>query len=272
MHSFIRWAGSKRQALGELRRHWIGEPARYIEPFAGSASLFFDVGPRRAILADLNGELIGTLRAVQRDVYRVLECFHRLPKGKDAYYRVRCISPEDLCEFEAAARFIYLNRYCFNGLYRTNQEGQFNVPYGPPKRGVPLDENAIIQASTILKNALLVAGDFENTLALARTGDFVYLDPPYVTSKRRIFREYLPGSFGPADLERLGRVLCELNSRNITFVITYADTPEARKLLRSWNPRRIRIRRNIAGFTGSRRQHYELLATNSPLGAMRDAD
>src|SRR5207248_7428915 len=105
--------------------------------------------------------------------------------------------------------------------------------------------------------------DFEATLAFARPGDFVYLDPPYFTSKRRIFADYLPGCFTLKDLGRLGTALDDLDSRRITFLITYADTPEARKLLRSWNPRRMRMRRNIAGFSGSRRYSYELLATNS---------
>jgi DNA adenine methylase len=217
LRSFIRWAGSKRQALHLLRKHWIGAPARYIEPFAGSACLFFDLQPDEAVLGDINGELIRALRGVQRNVGLVLECYRRLRKSKQAYYALRRIKPQQLSEAECAARFIYLNRHCFNGLYRTNSSGQFNVPYATPKFCTPLDENVLIAGSRALQGAILVNDDFQKTLVLARRGDFVYLDPPYVTSSRRVFCEYLPGSFATHDLGRLARTLHELDSRGSRF-------------------------------------------------------
>lgn len=160
---------------------------------------------------------------------------------------------------------MYLNRYCFNGLYRTNLQGRFNVPYGPPKRGDLLprvDEDLIRSASKMLSKALLVHGDFATTLDQCEVGDFVYLDPPYAVGSRRVFAEYLPNSFAGSDLPRLSSALDELNRRRITFVITYADCAEARALLKKWNPIRIRTPRNIAGFVGSRRCSFELLASN----------
>jgi DNA adenine methylase len=136
VRSFLRWAGSKRLTLNVLKASCPNRiEGRYIEPFAGSACLFFDLQPNEAILGDLNRELICAMREIRRDVYRVLECVRRLPRGKTGYYRVRSLSTYQLCEAEIAARFIYLNRYCFNGLYRTNLKGNFNVPYGPPKAG-----------------------------------------------------------------------------------------------------------------------------------------
>jgi DNA adenine methylase len=263
LRSFIRWAGSKRQALRHLRPFWTGNGARYIEPFAGSCSLFFDIQPNEAVLGDINTELIRALRAVQREVGIVLECFRRLPKSRQAYYALRRVDPGRISEAECAARFIYLNRYCFNGLYRTNAKGEFNVPYARPRGRVRLDEDLLTGAARALARATLVNGDFQNTLIHARRGDFVYLDPPYVTSSRRVFSEYLPGTFEGRDLERLGGTLRELNSGGVTFVITYADSPEARTLLKSWNTRRIRTRRNIAGFSARRRGAYELVATNT---------
>ena len=231
LRSFIRWAGSKRQALHLLRKHWVGAPARYIEPFAGSACLFFDLLPIDAVLGDLNSELIRAFRGVQHNVGLVLECYRRLSQSKEAYYALRKVNPRQLSEAECAARFMYLNRHCFNGLYRTNLRGQFNVPYGPPKSSAPLDEEILIAASRALQSAILVNEDFQKTMVHARPGDFVYLDPPYVTSSRRVFCEYLPGSFSKDDLGRLGSTLEELDQRGVTFLITYGDSPEARKLL-----------------------------------------
>src|SRR5882762_1649630 len=129
MKSLLRWAGSKRQIVTALAKYWPGRTSRYIEPFAGSACLFFYLEPAAAILGDLNGELIRTLRAVQRYPVKISDSLKRLPKGKIAYYKLRAVDPKSLGEIEAAARFLYLNGRCFNGLYRTNSAGMFNVPY-----------------------------------------------------------------------------------------------------------------------------------------------
>lgn len=270
MKSFIRWAGSKRLLLGHLRSHWTGTANRYIEPFCGSACFFFDIGPNSGVLGDLNQELIGAFRAIRSDPYRVLEALRRFPTGEAGYYRVRKMQPSSLAENERAARFLYLNRYCFNGIYRTNGKGEFNVPYGPPRSGKSVDESVVIAASKALTGCLLVNGDFEHTLRHAQAGDFVYLDPPYCLNDRRIFREYLPGSFSISDLERLRAQLERLDKLGVSFLISYADCAEARKLLHPWKPRRIRARRHIAGFSDKRRTAYEVIATNSPLATLKE--
>lgn len=262
MRSFIRWAGSKRMLLPQLRLYWTGGRRRYIEPFCGSACLFFDVQPEQAILGDLNEELVCALRAIRSQPYVVLECLNRLPRGRSGYYSVRKAAPSALAEADRAARFLYLNHYCFNGIYRTNAAGAFNVPYGPPKSGRPLDESLIIDASKALRNTVLTHGDFERTLEHVQPGDFVYLDPPYCLDSRRVFKEYLPRSFALCDLDRLRRQLLRLDGLGVTFVVSYADCSQARELLGPWAPRRIRTRRHIAGFTGHRRSAYELIATN----------
>ena len=225
--------------------------------------MFFELEPAEAVLGDLNWELTRAMQALQSDVEKVLAILRTLPTGEKAYYAVRQRDPATLDQYALAARFLYLNRYCFNGLYRTNLQGQFNVPYGPPKSGLGVDEGSVRSAARLLQRATIVHGDFESTVSHARKGDFVYLDPPYVVSSRRMFREYLPGSFCAGDLTRLQDLLSNLERRGATFVITYADSPEARKLLRHWRPRRIRTRRNIAGFASERRVSYELLATNT---------
>jgi DNA adenine methylase len=248
--------------LRHLRPYWPGGETRYVEPFCGSACLFFDLEPSRAILGDLNEELIWTLRAVKNAPHIVLESLHRLRQSKASYYKLRNVSPLSLAEADRAGRLLYLNRNCFNGIYRTNRKGEFNVPYGPPKSGHAIDQSPVIAASRALSNVMIVCGDFEKTLGHVQTGDFVYLDPPYCLDNRRVFREYVPGSFALADLERLATQLRRLDALNIRFVITYADSPEARDLLRPWKPYRVRVRRHVAGFSYHRRYAYELIASN----------
>jgi DNA adenine methylase len=267
MKSIVRWAGSKRSLLPELRKRFPapGTFGTYIEPFVGSACLFFDRQPERALLSDLNTELITTYRSVRRDASLVLEAFRRLRRGKSSYYRIRAIDPATLSAPELAARFLYLNRFCFNGLYRTNMQGRFNVPYGPPQKPLVVFEDDVLAAGKILMRAQVMSCDFQDAVDRAEKRDFVYLDPPFVLDQRRVFAEYLPGSFSHDDLERLAGALASIDRRGATFLLSYADSREARKLVKPWKFRRVWTRRNIAGFTGARRGAYELLASNKDL-------
>jgi len=263
VQSFVRWAGSKRLLINELAKYWPSDECRYIEPFAGSACLFFHLEPRSAVIADLNSELISMYRELQRDVELVLECFRRLRRGERSYYSIRGQDPDRLAPTEAAARFLYLNRYCFNGLFRTNQKGTFNVPYGPPKKPLKYFEDRVRAGAVLMKNAELRAGDFETVSNCVAKGDFVYLDPPYaVRERRRIFSDYLPHSFSEKDIARLGGVLDHIDAAGALFLLSYSDSPEIANLKDRWRVRRITSRRNIAGFVGARRLASEVLITN----------
>jgi DNA adenine methylase len=261
----IRWAGSKKALLPHLRKYWALTQTRYIEPFCGSACLFFDTEPSKAILGDINRELIVTYQSIKDDPEAVIGNIRAIRKTKSNYYRVRTIDPSTLSPNEMAARFIYLNRYCFNGIYRTNLDGQFNVPYGKPKYRVHFDFDTIRQMSALLRTTELISGDFQGVLKKATVGDFVYLDPPYAVASRRVFAEYHPDTFSNDDLQRLSDVLTDLDRRQVHFVVSYADSTEGRTLLANWNPRRVRTRRNVAGFAGHRRLAYELIASNREL-------
>jgi DNA adenine methylase len=236
-----------------------------VEPFAGSAALFFAVKPSAALLADLNEDLITTYKALKRDPLRVLECFARLPRGRAAYYRIRNSLNRDSSDAEIAAHFLYLNRYCFNGLYRTNLQGCFNVPYGPPKRPLIGFTSHVLEAARRLRTATLKSQDFEATLREAGPGDFVYIDPPYAVDDRRVFREYVAGSFTRADLERLSSSLRALDASGAVFLVSYAASREGRSLARDWFSKVIVTRRHVAGFAGDRRRAREYLITNRPL-------
>lgn len=273
MTSFVRWAGSKRLLLPQLLEFVrCGPVVRYVEPFAGSAALFFSLAPGNALLADINEELMATYRAVRLDVELVIECFRRLPDGKAAYYRIRGQDSRSMPPAAKAARFLYLNRYCFNGIYRTNKAGRFNVPYGPPRKPLVGFEDRLRAGAKVLASAQLMVCDFEEVVARVTRGDFVYLDPPYAVDERRIFREYLPGSFSTLDLPRLETALNHIDHVGATFLLSYAWCREGRALADAWHHRTVRSRRNVAGFAGHRRLAEEVLISNKPLRDKTDDD
>ncbi len=245
-----------------LRSLWSSSFRRYVEPFAGSAALFFAIRPARALLGDLNEDLVQAFKAVAADAGAVSEALACLRPGRLNYYCVRALRPESLGPAERAARFIYLNRFCFNGLFRTNTRGEFNVPYGAPKTDNVPTRDHLMACGALLRRASIKRADFRETLARVRCGDFVYLDPPYAVSNRRVFVEYGSSVFGEKDLQELGDLVQEVSNRGATFLASYADCREARRALGRWPRRRVPIRRHVAGFSGARRTQYELFFSN----------
>lgn len=161
---FLRWAGSKRQLIPILIKYWDNQYFRYVEPFAGSASLFFSLSPSRALLGDINAELMATYEQVKHNLQSILSALKTMKRGRQSYLRLRSVDPLSLTPSMRAARFIYLNRFCFNGLYRTNRAGQFNVPYGGDKSGVIPSDDSFRRCSLCLQQAELVVGSFDATL------------------------------------------------------------------------------------------------------------
>ncbi len=262
---FLRWAGSKRQLIPVLSEYWKPSYYRYVEPFAGSAALFFHLGPAKALLGDINPELIAAYRQIKTNLQLVLKVLSSLRKSKNQYLQLRASNPELLSPPLRAARFIYLNRFCFNGLYRTNRQGQFNVPYSGNRTGkIPSAEQFEICAAKLSKATLLAAG-FERTLQRVRQGDFVYMDPPFAVKARRIFNEYDAACFDQRAINKLREWLINLNSRDIPFLVSYADSDEARFLSRGFKTRTVFVRRNIAGFSNNRKKDAELLIFNEIL-------
>lgn len=235
-----------------------------MEPFLGSGVLFFRLSPPRALLGDLNRELINAFRQVRLDPASVHRAIKAYPTGKRAYYRVRSQDPALLSFTQRAARFIYLNRYCFNGIYRTNMEGVYNVPFGGSRTGQLPSAALLVACSSALEKAVLRAADFEVLLGQVRQGDFVYMDPPYSVANTRTFAEYHPSGFGPRDVKRLRQSMLRLDRQGIPFVLSYADSEESRMLARGFSSQRIATRRNVSGFIGSRRTSYELVISNAP--------
>ncbi len=257
----LRWAGSKRKLLPVLLRAMPRTYARYVEPFVGSGCLFFAIHPEAALLGDFNGELVQTYSAVRDHPRLVARVVHSIPQSKSQYYKTRSISPNTLDPIERAARFIYLNRLCFNGVYRTNRKGNFNVPKGRATGDIP-PERHFYRCAVALKSAELVSGDFEKCITRVGKGDFVYLDPPYISSSRSQYGEYGYGSFGEQDITRLLAGLKAIDARNAHFLLSYTYNKKLNERLAHWRRRRVYVRRHIAGFTGDRGRVAEVLVSN----------
>ncbi len=260
---FLRWAGSKRQIVKRLAEHWPGGNTRYVEPFAGSACLFFELEPRSALLGDINSDLIEMYEVVCKNPRDLRRSLSRWKNDRTEYYRVRKMTPSALSDVDRAARFIYLNRFCFNGLYRTNGSGHFNVPYGGGKSGSIPSVEMLNEASRLLSRSDLISGDFEQVLQDVKSTDFVYLDPPFSMTERRSFTEYAPETFGQRDMVRLRAAIENLDKLGATFLLSYADCDEGKQLVKDFPTYRVETKRNIAGFPGSRRPATELVVTNA---------
>jgi DNA adenine methylase len=260
---FLRWAGSKRQILPILAEYFSEEYERYIEPFAGSAALFFRLLPKRAVLGDLNLELMSTYRQVKHSPDEVISELSKHKKNKVVFLGLRKTDPKTLRPAARAARFIYLNRNCYNGLYRTNANGRFNVPYGGVKSGNVPSYELLHRCSKALRCAKLISGDFEKTLLIVHAGDFVYMDPPFSVSERRVFTEYGAYSFTRIDVSRLRSSMEKLHEIGARFVVSYADSDEARALERGFYNRSILVKRNIAGYADSRTETKEIIISNT---------
>jgi DNA adenine methylase len=258
---FLRWAGSKLKLVPALEAYWQTTHGTYIEPFAGSACLYFHLSPQKAVLGDNNAALIELYEVLRDRPSRIVRRLAHIPRNSESYYRWRNIQPEALDKETRALRLLYLNRHCFNGIFRTNDAGRFNVPFGT-RLGQPLSAETIYECAQRLRDVELVAGDFMNTVRLAKPGDLVYMDPPFAMSTKRDRRQYGHASFSHSDIARLNDAMFALNATGVDFLVSYGDCPEARMLARNWNYRRVRVRRHVSGFASSRRNAYELIISN----------
>ncbi|KHG33183.1 MAG: hypothetical protein OA34_11435 [Sulfurospirillum sp. MES] len=260
--SIFRWAGSKRKLLPILINNVPNNYERYIEPFCGSACLFFAIKPMSAILSDINGELIHTFEQIKNTPSLIAKTLSNISVSKEIYDNYRQQKPTHLTDFERAIRFTYLNRNCFNGVYRTNQRGEFNVPMGTRTGEVP-DEIRFIKCAEALKNAKLISQDFEKLLPDIQKNDFVYLDPPYAKKDYKGRGEYGPGAFQYEDITRMLTFLEEVNHRGANFLFSYAyDEELIQQLPQSWYWESVLVGRHVAGFSQHRKHVQEILVSN----------
>lgn len=227
---FLTWAGGKRWLVNNYPEMFPTEYEIYIEPFLGSGSVFFHLNPQKAILSDVNSDLIDTYLAIKTDwlsMYKHLKIHHR-KHSNDYYYKIRSVKARKL--ETRAARFLYLNRTCFNGIYRVNKQGDFNVPVGSKQNVIlPTDNFPIISAR--LKNALLLNQDYETVIDLAKKNDFLFIDPPYtVNHNENGFIQYNEKLFSWADQVRLCKSLVRARERGAKIMVTNANHESVRNL------------------------------------------
>jgi DNA adenine methylase len=250
---FLKWAGGKGRLIEQLRPRLPERYGAYFEPFAGGAALFFALGPERASLTDVNAELIDCYCAVRDRVEDVIVALRKHRYGREQYYRVRAQDPARLSLPARAARTIFLNKTGYNGLYRVNRAGKFNVPMGRYTNPTVCDPENLRACSAALQKVDIARRDFAEQASRARAGDFVYFDPPYdPLSPTAAFTSYAAGGFGPDAQRRLAEVFADLARRGVHAVLSNSDTPLVRELYRGFRITPILAARSINS-RGSRR-------------------
>jgi len=257
----FRWAGSKKKLVPILLKHCPSNYGRYIEPFAGSACLFFALKPKKVILGDINEELLHAYNTIRNHPKIVARAAKAIPNSKVMYYKIRNTDPNILNPVDRAARFVYLNRFCFNGVYRVNKRGQFNVPRGY-RTGQIQDESMFYRYSLLLRSVEFRIGDFEKCLQDTQKNDFLYLDPPYATNGHRRTGEYGNNCFESKDIIRLVKILKQIDKIGARFLLSYANTSELANLLPSWTCNKLLVRRHVAGFAKHRVKVKEVIISN----------
>ena len=248
----LRWAGSKRGLLPAIRTMVPPRIGRYIEPFMGSACVYFDLLPDKAVLSDLNFELVQFFRQLRDHPESVADAFNAMDSSGDAYYELRAMVPADLDASVRAARFLYLNRFAFNGVYRTNRRGEFNVPRGV-RTGAPPNTAELLEVSRLLRNVRIENHDYLQVTSEAQAGDFVYLDPPYRNTDRETYGEYGYGMFGSeGDVATLAQELRRLDQTGANVLLSFNDDGELLAAIEHWTIVRINRRRSVAGSATAR--------------------
>ncbi len=268
LEPLIRWAGSKKKLIPLLKANIPKTFNKYIEPFCGSACLYFSLRPAKAVLSDINKELIISYKTVKKDSKKITERLLGVEKCKIEYLRLRELDPSTLDEVERSYRFIYLNRFCFNGVYRTNREGKFNVPMGTKTGNLPTPAK-ISNCANALKGASLIYGDFKKTLKYVEQGDFVYIDPPYTKEGAKNRGEYGHGSFDYQDIPTLITYLEKIDEKGAFFLLSYSCDSALLDLLPSrWNKLELSVNRHVAGFKQHRSIAKEVLVANYELASL----
>lgn len=261
---FVNWAGGKTQLISQMSPFFPqpDEYDRYIEPFVGGGVVFLRLGKKEAILGDSNDELMNCYQVVRDNVETVIKLLSKHIPDKQYYYRLRQQDPKGMDLASRAARFIYLNKTCFNGVYRVNLKGRFNVPYGKREAKIYYEEN-LRKISLLLQNAVLVAQSYEKTLEQARAGDFVYLDPPYhPLSKTSNFTKYTSKPFGEEDHTRLAKEFHRLTELGCMVMLSNSNTTFIRELYLNYHMKPVKARRYVNCNGNGRKAITELLILN----------
>ena len=276
---FLKWPGGKRWASGAIAELIRPElKGRYFEPFLGAGAVFLKLRPDAAVLSDLNTDLMRFLRICRSSPEAVVKATWRHSNTEECYYRIRASRPRS--EIGFAARFLYLNRTCWGGIYRTNATGDFNVPFGGSDRQI-CSKESVLAVARCLKKASLEEGDFERTVASARAGDVIYADPPYTSKgQNNGFIRYNEKLFSWEDQCRLAKVASRARQRGVFTVISGSHHRDVMALYEGWWGIQMNRRSLVSRAVSARRDYSEvLLISRRPksnaaekLGAFRVSD
>lgn len=261
----LKWAGGKQQLVDLLLARTPSKYGKYIEPFFGGGALFFALQPDSAVIADSNPELISLYNAVAADVEAVISHLKEMPNDKEFFYQIRSAKVEEMPTALQAARTIYLNRTCFNGLYRVNRQGQFNVPFGYYKNPLICDEDNLRATSSRLAQAKIMLGDYKTVLhETAEPGDFIYIDPPYLPiSKYADFKRYTKEQFYEEDHRELAEEVARLHELGCHVVLTNSNHPLVHELFGKYKVEVFNTRRYI-NCDATKRSGEDVIVTIEP--------
>jgi DNA adenine methylase len=275
VYPFVKWAGGKSQLLSLLEKYIPNNFVNYFEPFVGGGSFFYhlvtlrDVRSSSWFLSDSNCELINTYNVVKHDIDALVESLKKheelyYDNPKDYYYELRATTGEN--KIEKASRFITLNKTCFNGLYRVNRQGLFNVPMGKFKKLPKIcDENNLRNLHSLFNilNPMIECQDFKTALSRAQENDFIYLDPPYKPiSETAYFTKYTNYGFVDKDQEELANIFKELDELNCKILLSNSNTELIRSLYKDYNLKEVKAIRAINSNGSKRLGHTELIISN----------
>ena len=269
---FVKWAGGKRQVMTEIKKYLPEEYKTYYEPFVGGGAVFFELAPKKAVLNDYNKELMNVFECIKDEVKFEKMCnelnHHEANHSEDYYYEIRDKDRDKskfnkLADYKRAARTIYLNKACFNGLYRVNSKNEFNVPFGKKNKVNTYEGQnlGIVHCILNFNDIELMSCDYEEAVKKAKKGDFIYLDPPY-DSDTTTFNDYTENGFGKDEQKRLADVFKDLDKRGCYVMLSNHNTKLINELYKGFNKHVIKAQRNINANGQKRGKTEEVIITN----------
>lgn len=268
---FLKWAGGKRQLLEQFNDFFPENYSVYYEPMVGGGAVFFHLAPHKAVLNDTNEDLIKAFKVVRDNAEKLIEILkiYEEKHNEDFYYETRDNFNEfkkkgkESQQIKLVAQLIYLNHTCFNGLYRVNQSGEFNVPIGSYRNPTISDEENLRKVSKILQDVELMCGDFENILPLVNSNDFVYFDPPYhPINKTSNFTEYAKNGFIEKDQVRLASFFEILDKKGVKLMLSNSNSKFIRELYKDFSIHVVKANRSINSKGDQRGKIKEIVVTN----------
>ena len=269
--TLVKWAGGKKQLLEQFKPFFPKEMNRYFEAFVGGGAIAFHIlkyhKPKEVFLSDINDELVNVYNVVRDKVEELIKLLkkQKAQHSKETYYKIRAEDPNLLCDTDRASRFIYLNKTCFNGLYRVNSKNGFNVPIGSYKNPEICNEHDLREISHLLKKATINTKQFYEAVKEAKKGDFVYFDPPYYPLKRDSFTTYTKDKFLEAEQEHLAKVFKELDEKGVKVMLSNSDTKFIKDLYKGYNISIVKATRMINCDATKRGKINEVVITNYAL-------